>query len=159
MIRYEGGIGGYGTVVRWLPEERLGVVLLANATGATLRGTADGLLRYALGGARASTAQPTGQRPTAPAADTAYTGTWANGDRIIVIELDDGRLVWRDGDLRLDVRREGGRLDVLVGDGRVAQMLQWFRDDGGRTYLLVGDLAYARQTPRRGRAISASARR
>lgn len=149
MVAYEGGIGGYGTAVRWLPEERVGVVALANATGAVLTRTADGLLRHALGveGPGSGTTEPA-PVPDAPVADSAYAGTWANGDRIILIEHADGALYWRDGDLRLEIRREGGRLDVLVGDGRTAQTLFWFADNAGAEYLLAGDLAYRRRAAR-----------
>lgn len=146
MASSEGGIGGYGTVVRWLPEARVGVVLLANATGATLTRTADGLLRHALGGADTlGAAAPPSRR--APTADSAYAGTWANGDRIIVLESVAGALYWQDGGLRLEVRRDGERLDVLVGDGRIAQTLRWFEDAAGNAYLLAGDLAYRKVTP------------
>lgn len=150
MIRYEGGIGGYGTVVRWLPGAATGVVALTNATGALLTGTADGLLRHALGNEAMAGAADGPPPPPAntPAADSAYAGTWANGDRIILLELADGRLFWRDGDLRLEVRREGGVLDVVVADGRVAQRLRWYADAAGRPYLLAGDLAYRKVTPR-----------
>jgi CubicO group peptidase (beta-lactamase class C family) len=142
----ESGIGGYGTLVRWIPEAGVGVVALGNATGAVLRGTANDALRFALleRGLRVD---------DEPAADIVVNygnsadiaGTYANGDRILVLERDGDALYWADGGLRLRIEPRGVWLDVLIDDGRVAETLRTFRDDEGRRYILVGELAYRRE--------------
>lgn len=147
MVVYEQGIGGYGTLVRWLPDAHVGIVILANSTGATLSRTADALLASALGPA-ASPAVTAPTQPDTPFAEpSSLAGTYANGDRIIVLELDGERLYWVDGELRLPVERNGAHLDVLVADGRVAESLRTYVDAVGDVYLIVGDLAYRKNRP------------
>jgi len=147
QLSYESTIAGYGTLVRFIPDARVGVVMFGNATGAVLRTTADTLLSallrnagYAMGDDSAILAEP--DMPDDPAV---YAGTYANGDRIVVLEVHQGELHWRDGDILLRVRREGTRLDVLVPDGRIAQVLHFARDAEGTSYLFVGNRAYRRE--------------
>jgi hypothetical protein len=130
--------------LRWIPDARVGVVILTNATGAVLHETADAALALAL-------PAPVPEPATAPDVrgfeDSAlYAGTYGNGERIVVLEMNAGQLHWRDGDVLLPVQREGSRLDVMIPDGRVAQVLHVYHDAAGTAYLLVGDRAY-RRTP------------
>jgi CubicO group peptidase (beta-lactamase class C family) len=144
QLSYVGSIAGYATLLRWIPDARVGVVILTNATGAVLHETADAALALAL-------PAPVPEPATAPDVrgfeDSAlYAGTYGNGERIVVLEMNAGQLHWRDGDVLLPVQREGSRLDVMIPDGRVAQVLHVYHDAAGTAYLLVGDRAY-RRTP------------
>jgi CubicO group peptidase (beta-lactamase class C family) len=149
QLSYTAGEAGYGIIVRLVPGARAGVVILANATGAVLQRTADSLL--------ASVVPHTAEPGTPPAVHPAplptdaadYAGTYANGDRIVVLELRDGELFWRDGDLLLPVRRDGARLHATVADGRSAQTFFWMRDAAGRSYVVVDERAFRRTDPGR----------
>lgn len=154
QLSYEDGYAGYGILVRVLPGAGIGVAILANGTRAILRATADAALDQALAmrapAARSGTpvagvaAAAAAEARAEPPADAALAGTWSNGDRIIVLEILEGQLHWRDGDLALPVRRDGALLEVVVPDGRVAQSFRWTRDAAGRQYLLLGDRAFSR---------------
>jgi hypothetical protein len=144
QLSYAGSIAGYGTLVRWLPDARAGVVILTNATGAVLHASADSALALVLPGnttVQEATATP---EPHGFADLAMYAGTYGNGERVVVLEMQAGQLHWRDGDVLLPVQREGARLDVMIPDGRVAQVLHVHHDAAGTAYLLVGDRAYRR---------------
>jgi CubicO group peptidase (beta-lactamase class C family) len=147
QISYAGGYAGYGTLVRILPEAGVGIVMLANATGALPTRVADAILQRALrerGAPVAVAAPPPADTTPAPADPAAFAGTYANGDRIVTLALRDGSLHWVDGDLALPVRRTGSLFEALVADGRVAQAFRWFRDAAGEDYLIVRERAFRR---------------
>jgi hypothetical protein len=144
QLSYVGTIAGYGTIVRWIPEVRIGVVILTNATGAVLHATADAALALALPNLTTEQTPTAAPEPQGFADPAMYAGTYGNGERIVVLEMHQGQLHWRDGDVLLPVRREGSRLDVMIPDGRVAQVLHVYHDAAGSAYLLVGDRAYRR---------------
>jgi CubicO group peptidase (beta-lactamase class C family) len=120
QLSYTSGEAGYGVVIRLVPEAKAGVVVLANATGAMLHRTADSVLARVVPEEVAPGVSGPGRVDPLPAEAAAYAGTYANGDRIVVLESREGGLFWRDGDLLLPVRRDGSRLDAYVADGRAA---------------------------------------
>lgn len=144
QLSYTGGIAGYGTLLRWLPEARTGIVILANATGAVLNESADAALERALRDAADTAVAPQVVRQF-PQQVGAYAGTYANGDRIVVLEAEGDTLWWRDADVRLRVRRTGDLLEAVIDDGRVAQTFRWTRDADGNAYVVVGERAFRRQ--------------
>lgn len=150
-VGYSGGIAGYGILMRLLPEAGTAAVVLANGTGGRLSATADTALTSVLRSLGRNVART---RTTAaedagglPADDAAFTGTYANGDRFILLEVRNGQLHWVDGDMALPVQKDGAAFHVIVADGRIAQTFRWARDAAGNHYLLVNDRAY-RRTPR-----------
>lgn len=148
QISYTGGFAGYGTLVRVLPDARIGIVMLTNATGAVPTHVADTILERALrerGTTPADAASPAAPETPAPEDPAAFAGTYANGDRIVTLAMRDGQLHWVDGDLALPVRRRDARFEALVEDGRVAQTFRWFRDAAGADYLIVRERAFRRE--------------
>lgn len=144
-ISFTDGEAGYGVLLRIIPEAGVGIAILANATGAVLTATADTMLAAFLAGRALPASTEAPAIADLPGAVTSFAGTYANGDRIVVLEARDGQLYWRDGDLALPVRREGARLDAIIGDGRVAKRFYWTRDEAGRAYLIVDERAYRLQ--------------
>jgi CubicO group peptidase (beta-lactamase class C family) len=151
------GEAGYGALVHILPEPGIALFVVANATGAVLQESADVLLDALLGGqpaATEATAHPDADLPREPAgrpdADlpqeaAGFAGTYVNGDRFVVLETTPDGLVWRDGDLALQVQRTGARLQAIIGDGRVAQTFHFVRDAAGRAYLFIDGVALRRE--------------
>jgi hypothetical protein len=151
-ISYAEGEAGYGILIRMFPDVRIGIAVIANATGAVLSRTADAVLAPLLPPVPARTASSPGgidapaQRPSGGAA--AMAGTYANGDRIIVLDARADSLYWRDGGVTLPVVRRGTRLEAVISDGRTAQSFHFARDEAGVAYLVVDGRAYRRQSAR-----------
>jgi CubicO group peptidase (beta-lactamase class C family) len=151
------GEAGYGVLLHVLPEPGIALVVVANATGAVLRESADVLLDALLGEPSATAeaaARPDSVLPQEPAGrpgaelpqePAGFAGTYVNGDRFVVLETTPDGLVWRDGDLALQVRRTGARLQAIIGDGRVAQTFHLVRDAAGRAYLFIDGVALRRE--------------
>lgn len=144
QLVFESRIAGYGSLLRMVPDAHAALVVLSNATGALPTSAADSLLA-ALVGAPAERSLSTPQRRELPADPDAWAGTYLNGDRFAQLEVHDGALHWRNGDILLPAPRTGARLDVTLDDGRIVQVLHLFLDDAGRAYVIVDGIAYSRQ--------------
>lgn len=147
VVAYSGGIAGYGITLQLVPEAGAAFAVLANGTGAVLTATADTALAASLAalgrhGGPAETAAP--QATATPDGAAAFAGTYANGDRVVVLEMRNGELFWVDGDLVLPVRRDGALFHVIVADGRVARTFHRVSDAAGNPYLILEDRAYRR---------------
>lgn len=159
-----GGVGqGHSTLIRILPRERIGVIVLANSESGMLWRVPDFVFDRLLAG-------DGGERPASgPVADPGATdpvpeltprvtpvrlppnelvGEYWNGGEGIVL-MADPELRLRSGELVLDVEWRDDRYHAVIPDGRTALVFQVLRDEAGRLYLWLENrrLALARVPP------------
>lgn len=146
---------GHTVHLRLLPEQRVGVIVAANAAGSAatpLFNLSDFVLRSVLelpdrraaarraGGSRAPT--PT---PVELADPDALTGTYRNGTESIVIDRGGQGLVLVSGTMRLDLTLESDRaLRARIPDGRVAMVIRLLQDSAGELYLYYDGRVFRR---------------
>jgi CubicO group peptidase (beta-lactamase class C family) len=140
----EGASDGHSVLVRMLPAEKLGVVVLANNESALLGGVSSFVLQSLL---RLPDLQQ--QRSEAAAVDTvaaldrliAHAGPYENGSELLEIIVIDGRPALRSDDLLLEVRPLANEAYGALLGGRVGLVFRLVRDARNRTYLWLGDHA------------------
>ena len=146
---YGGGLG-YGALVRLLPDNKAGVLILANRMNALLNGSADAALDLALSYPASRSHQTPDTAATlslAPREIALLQGTYRNAlDEPLVFRSAGGELVLED-DEPLPVRRAGPKtLAVLTADGQIAQKVVTVIDRRGCvTYLYFLGRAFRRE--------------
>ncbi|MDA1306854.1 MAG: hypothetical protein O2917_06295, partial [Acidobacteria bacterium] len=87
---------GYGSMIRMLPSRRIGVVVVANLTGATMTTAAEAAIAALVGpiGTNGRAATP---MTLSSDARRAFVGTYSQGARQMVVAERDGALVLRQG--------------------------------------------------------------
>jgi hypothetical protein len=116
-VGHYGGGGGYGSLVRMVPDAKVAVVLLANRGNALLDRSADLILSRLLNASE----------PVAPAAGplaksgSGFAGVYANAARMTLEFADEGgRLVLRDDGESIPLHELGPRsVGILTPDGKV----------------------------------------
>jgi CubicO group peptidase (beta-lactamase class C family) len=113
VVEHNGSRMGYGSSIRMAPEQRVGVIVLANRTGASLAASSEKALELMLP-LKPRTAPARRVLDITPEDLRRYAGLYRNGDSRVEVVAREGRLY---------VKREGGREAVLakVGDGRFTQ--------------------------------------
>lgn len=95
MVEHTGLRSGYGSYMRMVPSRKMGVIVLANRTSATLPRTTDAAIAAALG------PLPTTERVVATTneifAMAGFVGTYSQGARTLSVLLRDGKLLLVDG--------------------------------------------------------------
>lgn len=153
IVTVAGGGQGHGVLLQLLPDARLGVIILTNGSGVTLREAATLMLERILAVEQRQAA------PAAAAADplvleemAAAPGRYLNGSELMEIVVQDGRPLMRSGDLLLELKAlPGGMVGALV-QGRVALTFRFLHDAEGRPYLWTQERALVRNAsppPRR----------
>ncbi|HJR53099.1 MAG TPA: serine hydrolase domain-containing protein [Gemmatimonadota bacterium] len=123
-VGHLGGGVGYGAVVRLLPDQRKGVVVLANLDSALLNRTADAVLDALLSddvSPAMTTAAIDAPVPLSDAEARALVGRYRNAaDETLIFSMQSGELVLED-ETPLRVQRVGpSTLAVLAPDGAIA---------------------------------------
>jgi CubicO group peptidase (beta-lactamase class C family) len=139
-----GARDGHSVLVRMLPAEKLGVVVLTNNESAWLGGVSNFVLQSLLG-----LPDPQQQRSVAAAVDTvaalntllAHAGPYENGSELLEIIVVDGRPMLKSDDLMLEVRPQANESYGALLGNRVGLVFRLVRDVQDRTYLWVGDRA------------------
>jgi CubicO group peptidase (beta-lactamase class C family) len=146
---------GHSVLVRMLPAEQLGVVVLTNNESALMGGVSSFVLQSLLG-----LPDPQQQRSEAAPVDTvaalntllAHAGPYENGSELLEIIVVDGRPMLKSDDLVLDVRPLANEAYGALLGHRVGLVFRLVHDAQGRTYLWLGDRAlspvHVREPPR-----------
>ncbi len=96
VVEHNGSRAGYGSMIRMLPAQRIGVVVVANLTGATMTTAAEAAIAALVGpidtNGRAATPMTLSRD-----ARRAFVGTYSQGTRQMVVAERDGTLVLRQG--------------------------------------------------------------
>jgi hypothetical protein len=116
-VAHGGSRSGYGSVIRMAPQQRFGVIVLANRTGVSLNRTATKAMEMLL--PLDSTTAETGRAPmTMTAAEMkAIAGTYSQSTRTMTITLRDGRLFLMQGKRESPLEKVGAN-EFQSGDGR-----------------------------------------
>jgi len=96
VVEHNGSRAGYGSMIRMLPSRRIGVVVIANLTGATMSEAAEAAIAALVGpiGMNGRVATPV----TLPTdARRAFVGTYSQGARQMAVVERDDTLVLRQG--------------------------------------------------------------
>jgi CubicO group peptidase (beta-lactamase class C family) len=152
-IRLAGSSPGHSFLIRLLPDQRLGVIVLTNMSGprGTLGGVDEFVLRRQLSLPMPTRAAP--QRAVAatpgpkPSTPTDLAGTYRNGGEEIELRAEGGKLRARTGNILLDVQEtRGGGFVANVADGRPALGFNFniVRDSAGRPYIWMNQRALGR---------------
>jgi CubicO group peptidase (beta-lactamase class C family) len=98
VVQHNGSRSGYGSVMRMFPDQKVGVIVLANRTGASLTQTADAALATALGPRPAQLGEPVNASPLSAAEILDLAGTYSQGgSRQLVVAGSPEGLVLRQG--------------------------------------------------------------
>jgi CubicO group peptidase (beta-lactamase class C family) len=147
-IRLSSGGGGYGMLVRVLPDDGVAAVVQSNTDGTVLMRAPEIALRRMLGvpePPRGSAPAPA-LRPLGEGVAGTIAGTYANGGEKIELVEAEGGLRLSSGGLLLDVVEvDGGALAATIADGRVALRFGWHRAADGQQYLFVENRALVRE--------------
>ncbi|MEX1182816.1 MAG: serine hydrolase domain-containing protein [Gemmatimonadota bacterium] len=146
-ILVQGGHAGHSVLLHLLPNDGLGVIILANNESAGLGGVADFVFARLLGlpDARSRRVQPPAPDPAVTARLLEAAGRYENGSEVLEIVNVEGRPMLKSGDLQLELEPAPAGAAAALMDGRVALMIRLIDDASGGTYLWVGDRALARR--------------
>jgi CubicO group peptidase (beta-lactamase class C family)/D-alanyl-D-alanine dipeptidase len=143
-IGHGGAVYGFSTQVEALPDKKLGVAAVASLDGAN--GVVSRITDYALrlllahqAGKPLPQYELTGPVPAERARQVA--GRYRVGDNTIEVEARDGRLFYRPGDFRFELRALGGELvaDDVLGYGTKIRALVDGIEVGGKRYEPLAD--------------------
>ncbi len=141
MLEHGGSRAGYGSTIRMAPDERVGVIVLANRSGVTMSATAMKALEILL------PLQPRAAAAIKPVLETTaedirrHVGNYRNGDERIEISVSEGRLfVKRGGRTAPLVKRSVVRYEVESGSSYVLVE----GDDGNTRYVNAGSRSFSR---------------
>lgn len=141
---------GFGYRVRWLPGHRTGLLLWSNATGPrrVVRIVED---RLALALGLPDRFSDRSRRPPVPAdaegPSLEWAGTYRNGERIVVLDTVDGRLVFFDGTRNLAVGpAPDGTWAARLADGRTALVFRLV-EVGGQRFVVIREHAHELREP------------
>lgn len=97
VVQHGGSRSGYGSVIRMVPDQHFGVIVLANRTGVNLNRTADRAMEIVLSLAPAPPTPSPRSIPMTDAEMTRYSGTYSQGLRQVEILKKDGKLFLKQG--------------------------------------------------------------
>ena len=97
VVQHGGARMGYGSLIRMAPEQRVGIIVLTNRTGANLPATADKATELMLPLAARSEAAPKTALPISGPDAARTAGVYRNGDQRIEIVARDNRLFLKQG--------------------------------------------------------------
>ena len=147
MLEHAGSRAGYGSMIRMIPERRIGVVVLNNRGKFRLPKTADKAIALALG------REPAGVRPTPrqlsvdPAEADRYVGQysqWPDRQRVEIIRSGD-QLVLKEGKNEIPVMTLGEQRFVIPSSsGQLQEIFFIPGPDGKALYLHRGGRALPR---------------
>jgi CubicO group peptidase (beta-lactamase class C family) len=143
VVEHSGSRMGYGSFIRMAPGQRVGMIILANRTGANLPATAEKASEIMLNLQAKADAAAKASLPVAAADATRVAGIYQNGDQRVEIVARENRLFLkraRGGDAPL-VRHSDFRYAV---DGSAAEYVVVFAGSGKAEYLHNGSRSYAR---------------
>lgn len=136
MVEHAGSRSGYGSVIRMVPSQKFGVVVLANRSGVSLSRTANAALEAVLKPAPAPDAAPRTPMAMTVAEVLAYAGAYSQGPRKMELVAKGAELFLKQaaGDLKLEkigtdefqagaaryviVRGASGAIEYLHSGGR-----------------------------------------
>lgn len=136
VVEHGGSRAGYGSHIGMVPSARIGVIEVANRSGATLPRTRERILEMLLP-LEAAAAPRTGG-PLAPEEVTAWAGVYRNGADRVALQAVDGKLV-RDGQVLV---KTGGQAIAAAPDG--ARMVMVTGADGRAEYVHTGGRSFRR---------------
>ncbi|HEX6133436.1 MAG TPA: serine hydrolase domain-containing protein [Longimicrobiales bacterium] len=148
LVDVSGGGLGHSVIMRLLPREGVGVVVLANSSVIGLDGVASFVLDRLAGEAAESVAPPAPADSASLRLLAAQAGRYLNGAELIEVEEQDGLPLLRSGDLLLPIRPLDDGAFAAIIDNRVALRFHLLTDDAGQVYLWLGDRALARREDR-----------
>jgi len=93
VVEHGGSRSGYGSIIRMVPSQKFGVVVLANRTGVSLTRSANAAIEAALSPEPAPATPARSPLPTTAAERQRYVGTYSQGPRQMRIEMKDDALV------------------------------------------------------------------
>ncbi len=140
-VEHGGSRAGYGSLIRMVPEQRFGVVIVANRSGSSLPKLADAIAEVMLR-LEPESHHETAAQPLATADLRRYAGTYVNGASRVGLQIDDGALAGHIGESKFMFIRAGDGF-LLSADSK--QRLVIVPDTNGRTeFVFAGGRAYRR---------------
>lgn len=141
VVEHGGSRAGYGSVIRMVPAQRFGVVVLANRTGVSLNRTANAAIDAVLSPAPAPDMAPRTPQPVTDAERARVRGTYSQGARQMTVDVKDGTLVLRQGGRDTPLEKVGDR-EFMAGTTRYVFVTDpsgvvTFLHSGGRSWRKV----------------------
>jgi len=138
VVEHGGSRSGYGSIVRMVPSQRFGVVVLANRSGVSLTRTATAVIEAVLRPDPAPASRPRTPRPIEAAERGRYAGTYSQGGRQMTIAVNGDGLVLRRGTRDTPLQKVGD-LELTAGTTRYVFVLDpagavTFLHSGGRSW-------------------------
>lgn len=115
VVEHGGSRSGYGSVIRMVPSQKFGVVVLANRTGVSLSRTANAAMEAALKLEPAPPPTPRTAIAMTPAEAAAFAGVYSQGLRRTELVAKGAELFQKGPAGELKLEKVGG--DELQGDG------------------------------------------
>ena len=142
VVQHGGSRSGYGSVIRMAPEQRFGVIVLANRTGVSLNRTAEKAMEIVLPLGPAETPAPRTPIAMTDAEITAFAGTYSQGLRKLDLMKKDGKLYLKQGNQEVALEKTGAH-ELSAGNTRYAVVR---RAGGAVEYLHAGGRSWKRVT-------------
>jgi hypothetical protein len=134
VIEHGGSRVGYGSVIKLAPDQRFGVIVLANRSGVMLDRVADKamelMLRLAPANEEAEKELPMSQSEMA-----GYVGLYAQGRVYYELFIKEGKLFGKQGTIEGQVKKIGDNRFVLLAQGGRQQFALVGGENGKAEYL------------------------
>ncbi|SPF38670.1 conserved hypothetical protein [Candidatus Sulfopaludibacter sp. SbA4] len=143
VVEHGGSRMGYGTFIRMAPEQRVGIIVLTNRSGATLPATVDKATELMLSLTAKVEDQPKAALPISAQDAARVSGVYQNGDQRIEIVARDNRLFLKPGRSaeRPLVKHSDARYAL---EGGAAEYVVVAGTDGKAEYVSNGSRSFAR---------------
>ena len=140
-VEHGGSRAGYGSLIRMAPEQRFGVIIVANRSGSSLPKLADAISEQMIHLEPEPPDEPK-SRPLSDSELRTFAGTYVNGANRIVLKLKDGALAGRAGGAELRLHRIAD--GVLYGAEPSQRLITVPGSNGQIEFLFSGGRAFRR---------------